>query len=188
MYSYVMDANTFIEAFRRYYSFGVCPGFWAALLHHHDVGSVCSIDRVKTELLAASGPPDALATWAADTTPAAFFQTTNTQAIADEYAKIARWLYEPAQKQYSEKGKKEFLGGADPWIIAYGKVHGTEVITHEVLNPNIERKVPIPNVCQAFGVRYANSFSMLARINAAFHFTPPLPPPPVFNLNIPPSK
>jgi hypothetical protein len=30
---YLLDSNVFIEAYRRYYSFDICPGFWDCLVH-----------------------------------------------------------------------------------------------------------------------------------------------------------
>jgi hypothetical protein len=48
---YVLDANVFIEAHKRYYAFDICPGYWAALIAQHHSGLVCSIDRVRDELL-----------------------------------------------------------------------------------------------------------------------------------------
>ena len=47
---YALDANVFIEASRRYYSFAICPGFWQSLVHHHAQGHIFSIDRVKAEM------------------------------------------------------------------------------------------------------------------------------------------
>lgn len=47
---YLLDANVFIEAKRRYYAFDVCPGFWECLVWHHQGACVESIDRVKQEL------------------------------------------------------------------------------------------------------------------------------------------
>lgn len=48
--TYLLDANVFIEAKRRYYAFDICPGFWDALLMQHENAKVASIDRVKKEL------------------------------------------------------------------------------------------------------------------------------------------
>jgi len=43
---YLLDANPFIEAKNRYYGFGLCPGFWKALIAQHNNDRVFSIDRV----------------------------------------------------------------------------------------------------------------------------------------------
>ena len=46
---FVLDANVFIQAYRRYYAFDICPGFWNVVLEfgpHY----LISIDKVKDEL------------------------------------------------------------------------------------------------------------------------------------------
>ncbi len=48
--TYVLDANVFIEAARRYYAFDLVPRFWESLIHHAAKGRIESIDRVKQEL------------------------------------------------------------------------------------------------------------------------------------------
>jgi Domain of unknown function (DUF4411) len=57
---YVLDANVFIEAARRYYAFDLAPRFWESLAHHAASGRVRSIDRVKQEL---ERGKDELAQW-----------------------------------------------------------------------------------------------------------------------------
>lgn len=47
---YVLDANVFIQAARRYYAFDLAPAFWRALVDHASEGRVQSIDRVLREL------------------------------------------------------------------------------------------------------------------------------------------
>lgn len=57
---YLLDANCFIEAKNRYYSFDFCPGFWKWLDQQNQLGVVYSIDDIGIEL--ARGHDD-LATW-----------------------------------------------------------------------------------------------------------------------------
>ena len=57
--TYVLDANVFIEAAKRYYAFDIVPSFWQMLVAHAESGQLLSIDRVKDELLRAD-----LALWA----------------------------------------------------------------------------------------------------------------------------
>jgi len=47
---YVLDANVFIEAARRYYAFDLAPMFWESLVHHAVNGRIQSIDLIKREL------------------------------------------------------------------------------------------------------------------------------------------
>ena len=43
---YVLDANVFIQAKRKFYGFDFCPGYWSTLIWHQEQGRVCSIDKV----------------------------------------------------------------------------------------------------------------------------------------------
>jgi len=64
---YVLDANVFIEAARRYYAFDIAPPFWDILLQHAENGVIESIDWVKKELekgKGKEGEEDELARWA----------------------------------------------------------------------------------------------------------------------------
>jgi len=67
-----------------------------------------------------------------------------------------------------DAAKADFASGADGWIVAYAKAKGHIVVTHEVLNPDIRRKVPIPNVCNAFDVNYHDTFEMLRKLGVRF--------------------
>lgn len=67
---FVLDANVFIEAKDRYYGFDICPGFWNALIREHKSRNVCSIDRVRSELVRSrrdpDDEPDRLSDWVKD--------------------------------------------------------------------------------------------------------------------------
>lgn len=62
----------------------------------------------------------------------------------------------------------EFLGGADPWLIAKAMTINVTVATHEQLNLAARRKFLIPNVCQHFGVRFVDTFELLNALEARF--------------------
>jgi len=72
------------------------------------------------------------------------------------------------RSQFSDAAKADFANGADGWLVAFAKSKGRIVVTHEVLDPNIRRKVPIPNVCNAFGVNYVDTFAMLRELGVRF--------------------
>ncbi len=62
----------------------------------------------------------------------------------------------------------EFLGGADPWLIAKAMTINATVVTHEQLNLAARRKFLIPNVCQHFGVPFVDTFELLNALEARF--------------------
>ncbi len=159
---YVLDADVFIEAARRYYAFDIAPPFWDSLLQHADNGTIESIDRVKKEL---EEGKDELARWANSKFSHAFYSTDETDVI-ESYGRIMTWVQ--GQSQYSDAAKADFARGADGWLLAYAVAKGRVVVTHEVLNVDIKRKVPIPNVCKPFNLRPVDTFIMLRELGVRF--------------------
>ena len=166
---FVLDANVFIQAHRKHYAFDICPGFWASLLHHETTGRLLSIDRVRKELL--DGDQDALEAWVKSKAPKSFFASTQAADIAQNFAAMMQWVQ--AQAQFKPEAKTEFASKADGWLIAYAKAHGTIVVTHEEFNPDIKKKVPIPNVCRQFGVDAIDPFTMLKELKVRFDWIGP---------------
>jgi hypothetical protein len=159
---YVLDANVFIEAHKRYYAFDLCPGYWAALLSHHHGGRLCSIGRVRDELV---GKGDPLSDWVHGM-PDSFFAETGDPSISALFGKVVTWVQ--AQPQYLAAAKAAFAAGADGWLIAYAKAQSLIVATDEIPNPDIKRRVPIPDVCDAFGVEYLDTFKLLRTLGVRF--------------------
>ena len=61
---------------------------------------------------------------------------------------------------------------ADGWLIAYAKVNGLVLATHETYEPNVKNRVKIPNVCLEFDVDYVDTLDMLVDLKAKFTLTP----------------
>jgi hypothetical protein len=160
---FLLDANVFIEAHRRYYAIDICPGYWDALIAHHGSSRLSSIDRVRDELLAQT---DALARWVQQL-PGSFFRATGDLSVTRWFGRLIGWVQ--AQPRFFLLAKQAFAAGADGWLIAYAKAHGFVIATNEAPNPNIKRRVPIPDVCTAFGVDYTGTFGMLRALGASFH-------------------
>ncbi len=163
---YVLDTNVFVQAHRRHYAFEICPGFWDCLAHHHEAGRIVSIDRVRDEILAG----DALEAWAKDSAPSGLFAATADVAVVQNYADMVRWVQ--ASSQFNSEAKTEFAQVADAWLCAYAKAKAQHVVvTHEELSPQVKRRVPIPNVCQQFGLEWVDPFRMLKDLKVRFHWS-----------------
>jgi len=156
--SYVLDANVFIEAARRYYAFDLVPTFWEVLVDLAHDGKIQSIDRVREELMRGK---DDLSQWVTGHFSHAFASTDDEEVIRC-YRDIIAWATD--QDQYQESAKKLFAEGADGWLVAYAQCKGRTLVTHEVFNETIKSKLPIPNVCQAFNVSFLDTFSMLREL------------------------
>ena len=163
---YVLDANVFIEAARRYYAFDLHTRFWDILNEHAENGVIESIDWVKKELekgKGKKGEEDELARWANGSFIHAFC-STDEEDVIESYGRIITWVQ--GQSQYSDAAKAEFADEPDGWLVAYAAVKGRVVVTHEVLRPDVKIRVPIPNVCEPFHIRYINTFAMLRELGA----------------------
>ncbi|MCY4561181.1 MAG: DUF4411 family protein [Flavobacteriaceae bacterium] len=69
---FLLDSDVLIAAKKRYYPFDVCPGFWEALIQHHKLKHIYSIDRVKKEIYDYQYP-DNLSLWVRDNLTNDFF-------------------------------------------------------------------------------------------------------------------
>jgi len=160
---FVLDANVLIQARNTYYGFDLCPGFWKALVQEHENRRIFSIERVKDEL---AGWGDDLDEWANETAPKSFFKKTDDIAVVRSYRKMLTWVQ--GQPQFSAAAKAEFATVADGWVIAFAEANDYVVVTHEVLAPAAQKKVPMPNVCNQFGVECVNTFEMLKELHVRF--------------------
>ena len=162
---YLLDANVFIEAKNRYYAFDICPGFWewmdSVCASATDVGS---IRNVRDELIIGN---DDLAAWAKARQDAAWFLKVDDEDTQTLFAAIATDI---AGSTYSSPAQNKFLGGAAPWLIAKAKILGATVVTHELPEPQAKKRVPIPNVCEKFGVPFVNTFDTLRQFTASFNW------------------
>lgn len=160
---YVLDANVFIQAHRLYYAFDICPGFWSALIRQHRIRQLCSVDRIKSELLGEDVP---LASWIRKSTPDDIFKGTSDRRVVEAFGKMVNWVQ--TEDQFVGQAKAEFASAADGWLIAFAKVNGMIVVTHERYAPEAKSSVKIPNVCLEFEVPFCNTFEMLRGLGEQF--------------------
>jgi hypothetical protein len=161
MSKFVLDANIFIDAHQRYYSFDIAPAFWCALKGQAENGTIVSVDHVLRELNH-SNDEDKLRLWANNEFKK-WFESTDDDKIFMAYSEIITWAMR--QQQFNEPAKSEFASVADSWLIACAKARNYIIVTHEVYDDHIRRKIPIPNVCRAFDIPYINTFDMLRRLH-----------------------
>jgi len=164
---YLVDADVFITAKNLYYSFYICPGFWKCLLHHHQQGSVFSIDRVRSELLAGTSTDD-LVRWVDSSVPDTFFLKVDTEPVTNAYTEIMLWVQE--HPDYFDAAKAKFATGADGWLAAYARVHSATVVTNEKPAPDSKREMKLPDVCDHFKVPCASIFFTLQSLGTRFNW------------------
>lgn len=157
---FLVDTNILVEAYRRYYAFDLVPSFWEFLDRNFGTGSLVSIKPVLDELKEGN---DALTEWAKNRSR--FFRDIADGATIQAMGEIADWV---RQQGYRQSAVDEFLGIADYFLVAFAAAHGLTVLTHELPNPESKKRVLIPDVCRAFGVDYADTFTMMRALGARF--------------------
>ncbi|MEZ5453589.1 MAG: DUF4411 family protein [Thiothrix sp.] len=160
--NYCLDANTLIEAHRRYYALDTFPVVWQWLLDQYEkIGTIGAVYRELTE----SG--DALSSWVKANKESGFFRfDDDSTEVQENYIAVVNLVSN--DRYYSPEEKARFLSGADPWLIAYAVTHGCLLVTHERPVGEGSKKVKIPNVCAEFQVAYLDTFTMLRQEQAVF--------------------
>lgn len=161
----VFDADVLIASHHHYDAPDFCPAFWDCLLRLFHNGSLLSIDRVYDEIVS----PDGLVKWVKDA-PDGLFVPSSDPLVTDAYRNVAAWV--SRDSRFTPDAKTEFANGADGWLIACAQVHKAVVVTNEVLDLNIRKRVPIPNVCRQFNLPYVNTFEMLRQLGLRFVLDP----------------
>lgn len=157
--AYLLDANVFIEAKRRYYGFDFCPAFWDWIIDAGEKEIVFSVEKVRDELL---GAQDELEAWVRSLDPMFFLPPD--QYTIENVAAAVDW----ARGQSFRQGAiTTFAEAADAYLIAHARAHTHIVVTLEQPSDGVKH-VKIPNACVGLGVKYINPFEMLRRERARF--------------------
>jgi len=159
---YLLDSNIFIEAKNRYYAFDLAPVFWT-WLDELCLEQTRTISLVKDELIDGD---DELAEWMNERKSEPWILEVDDAATQQVFAQVADAVNNGSYKQAA---KTHFLSKADPWLVAKGKVLEATVVTHERPNPFTGKKVPLPNICENFGVNYMDTFDFLRSQSKVFN-------------------
>lgn len=158
---FLLDANVLITAHRLYYAFDICPGYWDAIKAGHAAGRIHSTQRVLAELRRGA---DILVDWVEQELPAEFFLDDSAAGVISAYAPMMQWVQ---SRDYTPAAKTKFASDADGWLVATAKQDRHVLVTHEVRS-DAKARVPMPNVCEHFGVRYCDTYEMLRALSCQF--------------------
>jgi hypothetical protein len=161
---YLLDANVFMQAKNQHYGFDFCPAFWSWLDNAYAAGRVASVDKVGAEVRAGG---DELSTWATARSP---FLFQPDAGVISSARMLSGWAM--AAGQYTGAARNEFLASADYYLIAHAHAQSHVVVTHEVAAPNSQKRIKIPDACNAVGVRCVNPFAMLRAEQVSFVLGP----------------
>ena len=157
----MLDANIILAAWHDHYPIDLYPGFWLCLENYSVEGKLQIIDRVRNEIIS----PDELIKWLYRNWNSSFASTQN-QEVASAFAEIQNWVH--SNPRLLPVAKNDFAVAADGWLAAYAKAYGAVVVTNEVFDRNIKRRVPLPNLCKCFNIEYVNTIGMLRALGVRF--------------------
>ena len=160
--NYCLDTSVYTQAHRLYYAFDIAPPFWKALDTLAQNGIIISPLAVYDELMEGD---DELKQWAKEHRKTLFIEPDPD--VNDAYRQVVDF----ANKRYQDDHWiREFLRGADPWVIAQAKAHNLIVTTMEGekkaedVNKSSGRfigEIKIPNMCNHFGIKFISTFELL---------------------------
>lgn len=158
---YWIDAGVLIEAQRRAYPMAMLPQFWQFLHMQLEAGTV-RMPRIAFEEITDAGRGDELAQWCKARKKLGLCMP-ETKAVQARYGQIATHV----QAKHPAQHARDFLNGADGWVIAYAFATQGIVVTQEN-ERSYRSKVKIPTVAKFFTVPHCDTYKMLAALRADF--------------------
>ena len=159
---YCLDTSVYIQAYRTYYAFDLAPRFWNALENLAQIQVIISPIAVYEELKKGN---DELYIWAKSQENTLFIKPDDM--VSDALHTIADFSNENYEDAH---WIRDFLSGADPWVIAQAKAYNLIVVTMEgnksaeEINNSTKRflgRIKIPNMCGHFGVKCITTYDLL---------------------------
>lgn len=98
--------------------------------------------------------------------PTGFFLDDASGPIVTAYTPMMAWV---AGRDFLPAAKAKFATDADGWLIAAAKQSGYCLVTHETIQPGARARVPMPNVCDEFGISYCSTFEMLRELECSYN-------------------
>ena len=161
--AYLLDADVLIGAKNLHYGFDFCPAFWDWIVRSHAAGAVLSVARVGDEI---RDRQDELSQWARHNLKRFFMPPS--AADSGSLGSVSAWV---TQQNYDPARISAFFQKADYFLVGQALGGGHTVVTHEVAAPKA-KKIKIPDICKALGVKCVTPFSMLRREKARFVLGP----------------
>jgi hypothetical protein len=159
---YCLDTSVYTQAHREYYAFDLAPGFWKSLRSNAELKVLTSPMAVYSEI---EDGKDELEKWVRDNKNILF--TDPDDKLIESFRQIVEFINE---RYEAEHWIRQFLAGADPWVIAHAKAHSLIVVAMEGRKGSEEQnnkthrfigKIKIPNVCDHFGVKCISTYEMV---------------------------
>lgn len=159
---FLIDTNSFIEPYNKYYSFDLAANFWKQLKYHFEAGNIVLLDMVKDEI---SKGEDDLSEWLNGINILKEIDH-RTSDILSNYGRVLQAIQDnPIYKETAlENWSQETV--ADAWLIATAINNNYTIITFEkgqrIHNSNnMYKNAKIPDVAEDFGVKVADLYYLM---------------------------
>ena len=166
MARYLLDANIFLQAKNLHYGLDFCPAFWEWLVLKNEASEVASIKKVLEEL---QNGDTKFTEWVKKR-GTQFFLPEDGKVIG-EMRNVSSWVTSWADEGDKNKrmnSRRDFLAGADLYLIAHAKAHDWIVVTHEAETTDESNEIKIPYACKGLGVECCDPYKMLHERGANF--------------------
>lgn len=152
---YCLDTNALVEPWNKYYSIAKAPDYWSIIDRLAHEGTVFCPEEVQREI---ERVDDDLKKWVR-ARPYMFRSIDREVQL-----KIREILMRFPRLVDTIKDRSM----ADPWVIAHAMAEGAVVVTKEGTAP---RKIKIPDVCDAFSVRWIDDYKFVSELGIQFTVT-----------------
>ena len=159
---FLIDTNSFIEPYNKYYSFDLAANFWEQIKQHIELGNIAILDMVKDEI---NKGEDDLSEWLNGVTILEEIDHRVPDIISN-FSKVLQEVQDnPIYKETAlENWSQETV--ADAWLIATAITNNYTIITFEKgqrihNSSNTHRNAKIPDVAEVFGVKVADLYYLM---------------------------
>ena len=136
----------------------IWPTFWAKMKEMMDTRQLFSSAKVREEI---GRGADELSLWMKMNAPKGFYLQVDGEVL-EQYGIAQEWVKN--NPTYSEGARLTFAEVADAYLVATAAAKGMTLVTYETSDPMSKRRVKIPDVCNALGVRFCDLNVMLREL------------------------
>lgn len=156
--SYIFDTNIFIRS-KNDMPINLWPSFWNKLQQMVNDGCIYSCSKVKEEIERGN---DELTKWIKDNAPASFFIGADTEVLS-QLRETQNWAN--SNPIFRPTARNNYADAADAYLVATAKAKHLTLVTYETSDPTCQKRVKIPDACDALGVRYCDLNTVLRELN-----------------------
>ena len=152
--AYIFDTNIFIRS-KNEMPMDIWPTFWAKFKEMVNSGQIFTSVMVKDEI---DKGKDELTEWVKNNAPKSFFLSLDADVMS-HYTATQNWAR--SNPLYNQQALNTFANVADAYLVATAAAKQMTLVTYEASSPFSKKRVMIPDVCNALGVRYCDLNTVL---------------------------